>query len=239
MKLTIRDLLWLILVCAVALSWRSSDGERVAELKATLDRHHRVRCAPRLFQEHAFTAASLADAVNHFVGLGEDAAMRELQEIAQAEREDCYSRGGVYWSMKERVGWMCRILFESKDGRPLREPYFGALDLPYHSMPNTSWPLYPVALSGSTYFVLSEGYWLAGVAEDINAYIAYCRQTGAFRRTPVAVPTRAQAMMDAAVLRASPAWQAIKWTDSGQGWSYTLNEDGSWEFIHNQAAMIR
>jgi hypothetical protein len=32
MKLTIRDLLWLILVCAIALAWLQSDRRRVAEL---------------------------------------------------------------------------------------------------------------------------------------------------------------------------------------------------------------
>ena len=89
MRITLRDLLWLILACAIACSWRVSDGQRVAELQATIDRHQRVKCAPRLFHEHVFTAESFAEAVNHFVGLGEDAAVRELEELAQEEHTDC------------------------------------------------------------------------------------------------------------------------------------------------------
>jgi hypothetical protein len=39
MKFTLRDLLWLILVCAGALSWGVSDRKREAELRSTVDRH--------------------------------------------------------------------------------------------------------------------------------------------------------------------------------------------------------
>ena len=52
---------------------------------------------------------------------------------------------------------MCRVLFEPKGQDSLRQPMYGALDLPWNSMPLTKWPLYPVALSGSSYFVLSDG----------------------------------------------------------------------------------
>lgn len=189
---------------------------------------------PRLFQEKDFTATSFANAVNHFVALGEDSAVHELQGLAT----DNFTDFKLGFNVNERVGWMCRVLFETMT-ESLRAPRFGALSLPYQTMPDKSWPLYPVALSGSTYFVLSEGYSLGGKAEDPKAYIEYCRQTGVFRKKPVSVPSKTQALQDAAALRPSAAWQAIKWKDSGENWSYTMDEGRTWEFIQKQAEAIR
>jgi hypothetical protein len=188
---------------------------------------------PHLFQERGFTSASFAQAVNHFVALGEEAAVQELHGLTTDYVTD-FDRG---FSAKERVAWMCRILFEAKS-ESLRPPGFGALSLPYHTMPSKSWPLYPVALSGSTYFVLSEGYSLGGEAEDPKLYIDYCRLAGVFRKKPITVPTKAQALADASALRQSTAWQTIKWKDSGENWSYTMDEGWSWQFIQKQAESI-
>jgi hypothetical protein len=41
MKLTLRDLLWLVLVVAVAFGWLHSDRRRAAELQSTVDRHNK------------------------------------------------------------------------------------------------------------------------------------------------------------------------------------------------------
>ena len=41
MKLTLRDLLWLILAAAIALSWWQSDRKRAAELRTAIESHHR------------------------------------------------------------------------------------------------------------------------------------------------------------------------------------------------------
>jgi hypothetical protein len=174
---------------------------------------------PRLFQEKGFTAASFADAVNYFVSLGEEQGVHELKDLAMDHSTDFTVHSNGLWSVNERIGWMCRVLFESKTNALVRPPAFGGLNLPNHTMPFANWPLYPVALSGSTYFVLSEGYSVGGRPEDPKAYIDYCRQTGVFRTKPIAVPTRAQALTDVADLRQSAAWQAIKWEDSGENWS--------------------
>lgn len=189
---------------------------------------------PRLFQEKEFTAASFAEAANHFVALGEEAAVQELRGLATNSFTDFKSG----FSVNERIGWMCRVLFEAKaDG--LRAPRFGALHLPYQTMPDRSWPLYPVALSGSSYFVLSEGYRLAGRAEDPKVYLDYCRQAGGFRKKLITVPTKMQALADASALRRSAVWQAIKWKDSGENWSYMMDEEWTWKFIQKQAEDIR
>jgi hypothetical protein len=105
-------------------------------------------------------------------------------------------------------------------------------------MPLKSWPLYPVASAGASYFILGEGYTLDGRAENLVSYIDDCRASGVFRKTKVAVPARRQALQDADLLRRSEAWKSIKWKDSGRNWSYTLHEDQVWKFIQRQAEEI-
>lgn len=181
---------------------------------------------PRLFQQQDFTAASLAEAVNHFVDLGEVTAVQELRALALS-KEFPDHRTNV------RIGWVCRILFDPKRTEPLRPPLFGVLSLPYRTMPLKNWPRYPVALYGSTYFVLSEGYRGGGVPEDPKDYLLYCQTNGVFRKSKVLVPSSEQALKDAAALRKSKAWAVIKWKDSG------YDEESAWEFIQKQAESIR
>ncbi len=193
---------------------------------------------PELFRQKSFTAATFAEAVNHFVALGEDVAIRELRSLA-IERYKDYGGHDGQWSTNERIGWMCRVLFDPKDKQPLHQLLLGAPHLPYRTMPLSNWPRFPVALSGSTYFVLGKGRTLFGVPEDPQEYIDYCRRSGVFRKTQVPVPTRAQALQDAAALRKSKAWRDIKWEDSGEDWSYGYDEGDAWKFIQEQAESIR
>jgi hypothetical protein len=109
-------------------------------------------------------------------------------------------------------------------------------------MPLMTWPLYPVASFGKSYFVLSEGYFDSyigtGRPEDPKAYLTYCRTEGKFRKEEIPIPTKDQALKDAAELRKSDAWKAIKWKDSGPGFSYTFSEKETWSFIKGQAEAI-
>ncbi len=193
---------------------------------------------PRLFLQREFSAADLAQAVNFFVALGEENAVSELTKLAP----NYDSRFGEFnrsFNRTERVGWVCRILFVPKGKDPIRPPMYGGLMLPFETMPYTSWPLYPIAASGKTFFVLSEGYRLAGEPEEPTRYLAHCRAEGVFRKQPVPVPTQAEAQRDALTLRQSPVWKTIKWKDSGQGFSYTMSEELAWKFIQAQADTIR
>jgi hypothetical protein len=190
---------------------------------------------PELFRERSFNAVTLANAVNHFVALGEADAVRELTELApdhKAMRPD-----GI--DLPERVGWVCRILFSPKGDKPLRPPGYGGHSLPHLSMPLDRWPLYPIAASGKSFFVLSEGYHLRGLAERPMVYLAYCQKSGNFRKDPIPVPTKDEAQKDAAALRESVAWKAIRWTDEGPGTRYTMDEASIWKFIQAQADAIR
>jgi hypothetical protein len=192
---------------------------------------------PKLFREKAFNCATLADAVNHFVGIGEDAAVKELEDLTEVEASEkgknhnFDTRG---FSINERVGWVCRILFEPKNGPYLRAPKFGKLGIPEKFMPIDKWPLYPVVLSGSTYFVLSEGYTDDNNKhEDPGHYVEYCRDNGNFRTAMIKITSRAQVLSDADALHQSDPWKAIQWVDD-DGFSYPMGEQWTWAFIQRQ-----
>jgi hypothetical protein len=199
---------------------------------------------PKLFREQAFTCATLADAVNHFVGLGEDAAVKELQELACVEDAEAEKNRGFNvrgFSINERITWVCRILFEPKSGPKslpyLRAPRFGKLNLPEKFMPIWKWPLYPVVLSGSTYFVLGESYSDDNhTLEDAKHYITYCKDNGNFRKTPVKVAAKAQVLKDVAALKQSEPWQSIQWLDDS-GYGYPMGEQWTWGFIQRQTKL--
>jgi hypothetical protein len=73
--------------------------------------------------------------------------------------------------------------------------------LPRITMPLTTWPIYPVAVSGTSYFVLSEGYLVAGEPEDPKEYLRYCRTNGKFRSERVPIPTRVDALKNLETIR--------------------------------------
>lgn len=192
---------------------------------------------PKLFSEKPFNSVTLAEAVNHFVVIGETASLKELGQLAAQEKSDSDFFSSHGFCLGERVSWVCRILYEPRGHSPLRAPKFGILSIPEKTMPIEKWPLYPVAVSGSTYVVLNQSYTPKGTPEDVQHYITYCKDSGVFRTTPVAVPTREQAMADAAALRQSEPWKAIKWQDD-EGFTYPMGEQWTWAFIQNQAKRI-
>jgi hypothetical protein len=199
---------------------------------------------PKLFREKAFTCATLADAANHFINIGEDAAVKELNELSEVEAAEADKNRGFNirsFSINERIAWVCRIIFEpkneSKKTSHLRPPKFGKLELPEKFMPISKWPLYPVVLSGSTYFVMSESYSDDNnTHEESKQYIEYCKQNGNFRTTPVKTVTEAQALKDADALHKSAPWQDIQWVDN-DGFSYPMGEQWTWGFIQRQTRL--
>jgi hypothetical protein len=192
---------------------------------------------PKLLTERTFTSATLAEAVNHYIAIGEPAALKELEKCAStdADHADWISNQG--FSISERIGWICRILYEPQGHSALRAPKFGVLNIPKNSMPAEKWPLYPVALSGSTYLVLNQSYTPDGTPEDAKHYLDYCHKNGVFRKSPIVVPTQEQAMQDAAALRQTDAWKAIKWQND-DGYSYPMGEQFTWSFLKNQGKLI-
>ncbi|MGY8750340.1 MAG: hypothetical protein ACKVHR_20050 [Pirellulales bacterium] len=188
---------------------------------------------PLLLKQKQFDSIVLADAVNYYIGIGEKQALIELQALARDDFD--FSNG---FAVNERIGWVCRVLYKSNDGNPLRPPAFGGLSLPRSSMPLANWPIYPAAKTGSTYVVLSEGYSLAGKAEPVSSYLGYCQSNGTFIKQRIKVPNRQTAISDSLNLRKSARWTSIKWSDSGTGFSYTMSEQWTWDKIISQSESI-
>lgn len=116
---------------------------------------------PKFLREKQINCAAFADAVNHYVDMGEAKAIESLKALAGSKPQ-----GHMPDRVEVRMAFTCRVLFESKGKEPLRAPGFGGLiNLPYNTMPLENWPLYPVVCTGSSYFVLSEAYVLGGVPE--------------------------------------------------------------------------
>jgi hypothetical protein len=192
---------------------------------------------PKLFTEKNFTSATLAEAANHYIAIGEAATLKELAQVAAQENSAGEYFQGKGFSVSERIGWVCRIIYQPRDGAPLRAPRFGDLTLPEKTMPAEKWPLFPVALSGSTYFVLKQGYAPHGTPEELTHYLAYCKKNGVFRNTQVAMPTKEQAQADAAALRQSAPWLAIEW-ENNDGYNFPMGEQLTFGFIQKQAKAI-
>jgi hypothetical protein len=192
---------------------------------------------PRLLIQKTFTATDLAEAANCYVAMGETATVKEFAMLSTRQSHQGQFIPGTGFDVNERIGWLCRILFQPDGHSPLRPPKFGVLPLPGKTMSPKNWPLFPVALSGSTYFVLKEGYMPEGTPETLEHYLAYCHGNGIFRKTLVFVPNRQQARMDAANLRKSAPWLAIKWY-SEQDFNFPLGEQLTWSFVQNQTSGI-
>ena len=185
-----------------------------------------------LLRSPDFTCADIARAVNYYVDLGEEETLREFHDLA---RQDVDIGRPV---INERIGWLCRILYEP-NGKPLRAPMLGGLMLPYDQMPLDKWPLYPVAKSGDTYCVLSQGYSLSGYPEPMADYFRYCTTKGSFRTATIPIPNRTTAVRDVSAIRSSKRWSSIKWKNAAQGFSYTMNEPWIWSSIIAQAESIQ
>jgi hypothetical protein len=202
---------------------------------------------PDFFREKQFTAASFAEAVNHFVGLGESNALSELRNL---ENDISLTN---HTDVPIKIGLICKVLFASETNSPLRPPEFGwlpklgSIGLPpvfptsrWETISN-DWPLYPVARINLAYFVLSDSYAFEGFGgpESPESYIAFCEKHGVFRKTPVEVPTREEAQIEAQNLRQSRAWKSIKWKGSGEGYNfYSGGDNQAWSYIQQQADLI-
>jgi hypothetical protein len=166
---------------------------------------------PKLFLQDSFNARDLAQAMNYFVALGEERASQKLASLSHDRWADFRRSGRTGFSRNERIAWVCRILYQPKGNEPLRPPAFGGIASLPNAMPLAEWPLYPLALSGDTYFVLGRGYSLAGRPEFIGSYTFFCRKHGVFRKAPVAVPDKWQALKDFELLTNSKKWKALVW----------------------------
>ena len=179
----------------------------------------------------------LAALGNHFIAMGEEGAVAEITRIWDAARVRPPAEGAAWNKMKftqYEIGWICRLIFISKQEVALRPPLYGALSFLPPSFSSKDWPFSPLAESGGVFFLLSGGYALAGHAEDPLDYLAYCRANGRIRNELLLIPTEEQASQALDRIVNSDAWKKAKWKDSGQGFSYELDPRYTTEYLKPQ-----
>lgn len=181
-------------------------------------------------------AATLAEAANHFMAMGEPAAGEALEHIAQTNAVE-RARSPMEWEaameVSHRLGWLCQILWPAKPGSARRPPGFGGLAYFEDRHDVGDWPLLPLAQVGPYYVVLSDSYILAGVPERAEDYLRRCEASGVFRTHKLPVPTRSEAERVLKPLRTSAAWRRV-WDGS----SGNAVEADAWAFVWRQAESI-
>ena len=205
---------------------------------------------PPLLKGADVTPETLAQAANFYISIGETATREEFETY-----EKRIGDHGRSVDFHERIGWLCRILYVQKE-LPIRAPEFGVLSFPHKSNTPDHWPLFPLAQSGDTFCVLSQGYLLGGKTESIGCmqqgteivgrketiseYLALCQQHGTFRTKRIPVPSRSSAVSDIAALLESNRWREIQWHNDVEDidlW-YNFNEDWFAESLSIQAKAI-
>ena len=168
---------------------------------------------------------------NRLIVSGEKAVVERLSYAART-----YDQGGQQQSELDlKVALLCKLIYTSDHKPPLRPPAFGApTNLPYHSMPITKWPYFPLAMSNEVPFLLISGYELAGHPEGVYDYLLYCKENGIFRTTLFKIPSDQDVKQALQGLIRSERWQSLRWKDSGQNWSYDLHEGSVIEFLQWQ-----
>ncbi|MEZ0257131.1 MAG: hypothetical protein ACAI37_17745 [Chthoniobacter sp.] len=180
---------------------------------------------PELFRSPEVNPIIFAEAVNHFVAMGEKRAVSELMNYDS-----------------ERVCWVCRLLFFSRKGKPLLDmpKTNGPWKAPYNEIPDFDFPWFPVATVGHSSFVLVKATEFGGIKEPVKTFLARYEATGVFRTKPIPVPTRAEVQADAEQLRKSSNWLDIPWGKVGPS-----EDDGkaaeaeAWKSIKAQADSTR
>jgi hypothetical protein len=166
-----------------------------------------------LYKPSRLSSKDWAEVASYFIELGEEKAVTELKEKSS----------GKSGRVNTRTGLICRVLFEPKGSKPLRQPNLGTLALPYLSMPLSKWPHYPLVKENGIWFLLEENYQRSGSEETARAYIDYCQQEGRFRTEKVAVPTKEETVDALKSLLSSKRWADIRWSDSRRGIDYTYD----------------
>lgn len=135
---------------------------------------------PKFFTSKENTSANLATAVNYFVNLGEEKSATALAAIVSKRT---FSNK---IDLDFRVACVSRILWRNAK-KPIMPPrlgfYGGGVSIdPRNQSELEKWPLFPVAKSGVSYFiVVNGGRGGTGQSSNLNVdYIQHCKRTGTF-----------------------------------------------------------
>lgn len=171
----------------------------------------------RLLLVETLNCQDWAQLANSYIAMGEEKAVEGLVERSRRPGS------GLPIDCNVRTTLMARLLFVPNGKAPLRTPMLGALTLPYRSMPNQDWPLYPFVKQNEVVFLLSEAYALGGRAESCQEYIEYCQKNGHFRTQPYKVPSFDEAKKALKSLYASGPWKNLQWSFASPSESYQIS----------------
>jgi hypothetical protein len=197
-------------------AFRSVSNHMLAALSLLAAFHSQATPIEVLYQPSRLTSKDWAEVANYFIEMGEANAVTELKAKSS----------GKTGRVNTRTGLICRIIFEPKGSKPLRQPSFGDLAIPYLTMPLSKWPHYPMVKESGIWFLLEENYRLSGKGETARDYFDYCQKEGSFRAEKVAIPTKEEVVDALKSLLSSKRWTDIQWSDSRRGIDYTY--DRSW-----------
>ncbi|MEJ0090225.1 MAG: hypothetical protein WDM80_10825 [Limisphaerales bacterium] len=79
-----------------------------------------------MLTERAFNSASLAEAANHFIAIGEPATFKEIEAFIIQDSTNTNFRFNRGYSVDERVAWVFRIIYQPKEPIPMRVAKTGA-----------------------------------------------------------------------------------------------------------------
>ncbi|MDD5348774.1 MAG: hypothetical protein PHQ12_01055 [Chthoniobacteraceae bacterium] len=139
-----------------------------------------------LLQGPSFSGKELAEAVNHYVALGEEGAIRELTELTAKAPGDR--------RLRERVGLVCRVLYTPRDAQALRPPRFGGervlRDGNTYTGTKTVQPAKELKADkdGKSAAEREVSKDAEAPEESVADYLAFCRAHGVFRSLPVPLP---------------------------------------------------
>lgn len=169
---------------------------------------------------------------NTLIQAGRDPACEQLKQLAQKQWEDL----GQQEKANQNICLLCRLVFADKSSSEfLRAPRLGALEnVPSESMDAQGWPYQPFAITNDVPLSITGGYMGTGVPERAGNYLTYCLSNGVFRTAAFPVPTALSGSNALHQVLSSPAWKALKWKDSGLGWSIELDEDNTKEMLWKQ-----
>jgi hypothetical protein len=179
-----------------------------------------------------FRPDAAAECANTLIQAGRDSAFEQLKELAEKKWESIEEQEKA----NRNICLLCRLVFVNKSPSEfLRAPRLGALSgVPYESMSPEAWPYLPFAITSEVPLSMTLGYSLGGFAERAKNYLVYCASNGVFRTTPYPPPTQSAASNALHQVLSSAAWKALKWKDSGVGWSYELDEGHAKEMLWKQ-----
>ncbi|HQY88104.1 MAG TPA: hypothetical protein PK402_05555 [Tepidisphaeraceae bacterium] len=184
---------------------------------------------PSFLIDEEFTSASFAEAVNYFVEMGEEEAIRNLKGWSAAVWNSYGTQESAFkydsGRLNQRLVLVCRVLFEPKDEKSLRRLPFDIYELHPSDLLRENWVHYPVANAGSSFFLPSMkfGYYCGGISTV--EFMMLCESEGIFRTEKIPVPTREEALRDLELLITSPTWKSLTWAEKGPCLPDPIRED--------------